>query len=157
MVCMENELVIQKVDKQNFDEFLGLIDKLAEFEELSPPDERAKERLRSDGLLENPKYEAFIGKIGTNPVGYVVYFFTYSTFLALPTLYLEDIFVLKEFRRQGVGKKMFKFVLDVAKREGCGRVEWAVLNWNMSAQKFYENNKAKQLEWYMYRLTKEEF
>ncbi len=105
MVCMENELVIQKVDKQNFDEFLGLIDKLAEFEELSPPDERAKERLRSDGLLENPKYEAFIGKIGTNPVGYVVYFFTYSTFLALPTLYLRIFLCLKSLGGRVWAKK----------------------------------------------------
>ena len=136
---------------------MGLIVKLAEYEKLAPPDEEAKNRLRRDCLSDKPKYQAFMGKIGDKYVSYIIFFFTYSSFLALTTLFLEDIFVLEEYRRKGVGKKMFDFLKATAKREGCGRIEFTVLKWNTSAQKFYEKNKAKRLEWFLYRLVKEDF
>ncbi len=101
----DNLVVIEKVTAETFDDFLGLISKLAEYEKLAPPDEEAKNRLRRDCLSDKPKYRAFIGKVGGKPVSYVIYFFTYSSFLALPTLFLEDIFVLEEYRRHGVGQK----------------------------------------------------
>jgi GNAT superfamily N-acetyltransferase len=153
----ENSLVIKQVNAETFDDFLGLIDKLAEYERLAPPDEEAKRRLRVDYLSDKPKYNAFIGKIGSKYVSYVIYFFTYSSFIALPTLYIEDILVLEEYRRQGVGKKMFDYLKEIAKREGCGRIEFTVLKWNKSAQDFYEKNKAKCVEWFLYRLAKEDF
>ncbi len=153
----ENLIVIKKVDGETFDDFLGLISELADYEKLVPPDEAAKRRLRRDCLSEKPKYEAFIGKVGDKPVSYIIYYFTYSSFLALPTLYLEDIFVLKEYRRQGIGQKMFDLLKETAKREDCGRIEFTVLKWNKSAQEFYEKNRAKCLEWFFYRLAKEDF
>jgi GNAT superfamily N-acetyltransferase len=153
----ENFVVIGKVNAETFDVFLGLIDKLAEYEKLSPPDEEAKRRLRRDCLSHKPKYEAFIGKVAGKPVSYIIYFFTYSSFLALPTLFLEDIFVLKDYRRQGIGQNMFDFLKEIAKHEGCGRIEFTVLQWNKSAQEFYEKNRAKRLEWFLYRLVKEDF
>jgi GNAT superfamily N-acetyltransferase len=153
----ETLAVIEKVNAENFDDFLGLINRLAEYEKLSPPDEEAKRRLRRDCLSDKPKYQAFIGKVGDKYVSYVIFFFTYSSFLALPTLFLEDIFVLEEYRRQGVGKKMFDFLKETAKREGCGRIEFTVLKWNKLAQEFYEKNKAQLLEWFLYRLEKEDF
>jgi GNAT superfamily N-acetyltransferase len=152
-----NLMVIEKVKAENFNNFLSLIEKLAEYERLAPPDEEAKIRLRRDCLSEKPKYQAFIGKIGGKYISYVIFFFTYSSFLALPTLFLEDIFVLEEFRRQGVGQKMFDFLKKTAKHEGCGRIEFTVLKWNKSAQEFYEKNKAQRLEWFLYRLVKEDF
>jgi hypothetical protein len=100
----ENLVVIEKVEAETFSDFLGLIDKLAEYEKLAPPDEEAKKRLRRDCLSDKPKYQAFIGKVGDKYVSYVIFFFTYSSFLALPTLFLEDIFVLEKYRRQG-GRK----------------------------------------------------
>jgi GNAT superfamily N-acetyltransferase len=108
-------------------------------------------------LSEKPKYRAFIGKIGDKYISYVIFFFTYSSFLALPTLFLEDIFVLEAYRRKGVGQKMFDFLKETAKREGCARIEFTVLKWNKSAQEFYERNKAQCLEWFLYRLVKEDF
>jgi GNAT superfamily N-acetyltransferase len=152
-----NSVVLQKVTSKTFDDFLGLIDKLAGYEKLAPPDEEAKNRLRRDCLSDKPKYQAFIGKIGGKYVSYVIYFFTYSSFLALPTLFLEDIFVLEEYRRHGVGQKMFDFLKETAKREGCGRIEFTVLKWNTSAQVFYEKNGAKRLEWFLYRVVREDF
>ncbi len=154
---MDNPVTLTKVNAQNFNHFLTLIDKLAEYEKLTPPDEAAKGRLRHDCLGANPKFQAYLGWVGGKPVGYIIYFFTYSSFLALPTLYVEDIFVLDGYRRRGVGKALFDFLKATAKREGCGRIEFTVLKWNTSAQEFYESNGAQRLEWYLYRLTPENF
>lgn len=153
----QNGLTIKKVDEATFNDFLGLIDVLAGYEKLQPPDKEAKKRLRRDCLSEKPKYQAFIGQIGAKPVSYIIYFFTYSSFLALPTLFLEDICVIEEYRKQGVGKKMIDFIKETAKREGCGRIEFTVLEWNKAAQQFYEKNKAQRLEWFLYRITREDF
>jgi GNAT superfamily N-acetyltransferase len=153
----ENMVLIEKVDAETFNDFLGLIDKLAEYEKLVPPNEEAKKRLCGDYLSDKPKYQAFIGKLGDKYVSYVIFLFTYSSFLALPTLFIEDIFVLEEYRLQGIGKKMFEFIKEIAKREGCGRIEFTVLKWNKSAQGFYEKNKAQRMEWFLYRLVKEDF
>jgi GNAT superfamily N-acetyltransferase len=152
-----NALVIEKVSRKTFDEFLALVDKLAEYEKIVPPDENAGKRLRTDCLSRRPKYEAYVGKIGDKCVAYVIYVFTYSSFLALPTLFLEDIFVLKEYRRQGIGKKMFDHCRKKAKRKGCGRIEFIVLKWNKAAQKFYEKNKATRMDWHFYRLARDNF
>ena len=157
MAREDTKVVIKQVNAENFDDFLSLIDKLAEYEKLDSPSQEAKRRLRQDCLSDTPKFQAFIGKIGDKIVSYVIYFFTYSSFLALPTLYIEDIFVLREYRRLGVGEKMFHFLKETAKREGCGRIEFSVLEWNTSAQQFYEKNKAKRLDWYLYRVVKEDF
>jgi GNAT superfamily N-acetyltransferase len=153
----DNALIIKKVNAKTFNDFLGLINKLAEYEKLATPTEDAKKRLRDDCLSDKPKYQAFIGKIGDKSVSYIIYFFTYSSFLALPTLFLEDIFVLDEYRRLGVGKQMFDHLKAVAKQEGCGRIEFTVLKWNKLAQDFYEKNKAKRLEWYLYRVVRDDF
>jgi hypothetical protein len=82
-----NSLVLQKVTADTFEDFLGLINKLAEYERLSPPSAEARERLRWDCLGETPKYHAYIGKVGDKPVSYIIYFFTYSSFLALRSLH----------------------------------------------------------------------
>jgi GNAT superfamily N-acetyltransferase len=152
-----DHFTINEVTSESFADFLGLINKLAEYEKLQPPNAEAQERLRRDCLSSQPKYKAYIGKLGDKPVGYIIYFFTYSSFLALPTLYLEDIFVLQEFRQKGVGEEMFSFIKQVAKKEGCGRIEFTVLKWNTSAQQFYSKNGAECLEWYFYRVTQDHF
>jgi GNAT superfamily N-acetyltransferase len=90
-------------------------------------------------------------------VAYAITCETYSSFLALPTLYLEDIFVLPHARRGGVGRRLFRYLAGEALRRGCGRMEWVVLDWNQLAIDFYEQLGARRLaEWYTYRLTAEE-
>jgi len=152
-----DSLVIKQVNEDLFEDFLGLIGKLAEYEKLQPPDNEAKKRLRRDCLSDKPKFWAAVGMIDSKCVSYVIYFYNYSSFLALPTLYLEDIFVLEKYREQGIGKKMFEYCKKIAKDEGCSRIEFTVLKWNKSAQGFYEKNKAKPLEWFFYRLVREDF
>jgi len=150
---MNNEISIEQISENNFDDFLFLVDKLAEFEQLNPPDAAAKERLKTHGLSPLPEYEAYIARTEGKPVAYAIYFFNYSSFLALPTLYLEDIFVLENYRRQGIGSRLFEFCVSKAIEHGCGRIEFCVLTWNEAAIKFYEKNNAKRLDWYFYRLN----
>ncbi|MDD4126875.1 MAG: GNAT family N-acetyltransferase [Methanomicrobium sp.] len=146
------EVVIKKLTEDNFSEFVNLIEKLAGYEKLKSPDEDAKIRLFNDAFSDNPKYEAYIAYINGSPAGYITFYFTYSTFLAKSTLYLEDIFVLEEYRKQGVGRKLFDFCRSVAKSRGCGRMDWTVLTWNEPSIKFYENQGAERQDWYLYRL-----
>jgi GNAT superfamily N-acetyltransferase len=150
---MTDDLIIERISDENFNDFLHLIEKLAEYEKLQPPAQEARDRLRTDGLAKDPKYEAYLGKLDNKAVAYIIYFFNYSSFLALPTLYLEDIFVLEEYRRQGIGKKMFAFCKERAKESGCGRIELCVLTWNEPAIQFYSKNDAERLDWYFYRIN----
>lgn len=151
-----NAPVMEKVCAGNFTEFISLIRNLAEFEHLVPPDAAAEERLRADALGKNPRYEAYLAKCGEYAAGYVTFYFTYSTFLARPTLYLEDIFVPEKFRGQGIGHHMLSFCRGIARDRGCGRMEWMVLDWNEPAIRFYTKSGAKKLDWYVYRLDRED-
>lgn len=95
----------------------------------------------------------FLALQGGKPVGYALYFYTYSSFLAKPTLYLEDIFVLEGFRRRGVGRALFLKCAGEASANDCGRMEWSVLTWNAKAMRFYDALGAKRLSnWCVYRL-----
>jgi GNAT superfamily N-acetyltransferase len=149
----DSGLIIERVTGDNFHHLLLLIEGLAKFENLAPPDKAAKRRLRRDALSKNPRYEAYLGRLDSKYVAYVIVYFTYSSFRALPTLYLEDIFVLEEYRRQGIGQAMFDFCVERAKKEGCGRIEFTVLDWNKSAQRFYEKNNAEKTDWSFYRIN----
>jgi GNAT superfamily N-acetyltransferase len=101
-----------------------------------------------------PRFEVYLAEMGITPVGYAIVFETYSTFLALPTLYLEDLFVLPEYRKSGIGYALFRKIATEARKRGCGRMEWAVLDWNLLAINFYRKLGATHLkEWNVYRLT----
>ncbi len=134
---------------------IDLLVALANFEHLDPPDSASRKRILRDIFSKKiVKLLVAVDDDTKKLVGYALYFFTYSSFLARPTLYLEDIFVLEEYRRQGVGRDLFLKCVREAKRHDCGRMEWAVLTWNEKAIQFYEKLGAKRLsEWYFYRLT----
>ena len=116
----------------------------------------AQKRLQDDCLNESPKFLAYLGYYDGKPVSYITLFFTYSTFLARPTLYLEDIFVLEEYRNKGIGTKLIRFCRNLAREKNCGRMEWMVLTWNTPSIEFYEKCGAKRLDWFVYRLTADE-
>ena len=156
MGYMQDEIVFEKVDENNFNEFFKLVEKLAEYEKQKPLDKQVKQRLKNDALSRNPKYEAYLTKLNNKPIGYFIFFMTYSSYLALPTLYLEDIFVLYEYRRKGFGYKMFNFCVQKAKEKNCGRMEWCAFNWNKPAHNFYKKINAKPLDKTYYRFTKEQ-
>jgi GNAT superfamily N-acetyltransferase len=137
---------------------LDLITCLADFEHLTPPDAEARLRFRRDGFeVDPPRFRALLAQVGdAPPCGYAILFDTYSTFLCRPTLYLEDIFILPEMRRHGVGNEIMLYCVREALARGYGRMEWQCLDWNVNAQAFYARIGASHLEdWYFYRLDRE--
>jgi GNAT superfamily N-acetyltransferase len=133
---------------------LELIDALADYEHLPRPDAAARERLARDAVAEPPRFRAFLAELDGAVVGYALYFETYSTFLARPTLYLEDLFVRPEVRGCGVGAALFQACAREAVARGCGRLEWQVLTWNRLALDFYARRGAEPLDdWQPFRLT----
>ncbi len=134
---------------------LTLIDALAEYEKLAPPDEEAKKRLIGDIFSDRPRVDVFLAEYEGKTAGYAFVFETYSSFLALPTLYLEDLFVLPEYRSKKIGYALFTAMVNEAHRRGCGRMEWTVLDWNQLAIDFYERLGATHMEnWHLYRLVR---
>ncbi len=133
---------------------LSLINALAEYERLDPPDAEAHARLIEHGFGPEPRFESYLAEIDGEAVGYAIAFETYSTFLARPTLYLEDIFVRPDARRRGAGMALLRALAAEAVRRGCGRMEWSVLDWNELAQGVYRKIGARMLdEWRLCRLT----
>ena len=138
---------------------VDLIRGLAEYERLLDQMETTEERIRATLFPDDGPAAAHcvIGEIGGTAAGFALYFFNYSTFLARPGLYLEDLYVKPEFRGQGLGKALLLHLARVAHERGCGRMEWAVLDWNTPAIEFYERLGARRLtEWQLCRLRAED-
>lgn len=136
-------------------EFINLVVALAEFERLDPPTAAGKRRLVDD-IFRRRRVSLFVASRDKKLVGYALYFYNYSSFLARPTLYLEDLFVLKEHRGEGAGVALLKRCIREAVSKGCGRMEWAVLTWNQRAIQFYESLGARRMaDWYVYRLDED--
>ena len=147
-------LVIRRGTERDVPTILKLIRGLAEDERLSHEVEATTARVRAHGFGRRRYFETIICRRGGKPVGFALYFFTYSTFLARPTLYLEDLFVLPEERGTGAGKALLRALARIAVRRGCGRLEWAVLDWNRPAIGFYKRLGAKlRRQWILTRLT----
>jgi GNAT superfamily N-acetyltransferase len=151
-----NSFNIERVSEETFSKFFSLLCDLAQYEHIAPPDEDVKGRLKHDLLDPNPKFEAYLGILNEKPIGFATFYFSYSTFLARPTLFLEDIFVLESHRGYGYGKQLFKFCRDEARVRDCGRMDWMVLTWNESSIRFYEQIGGTRLGWYTYRLEKDQ-
>lgn len=137
------------------DVFLELVDALADYEKLARPSPEARARLLADAFGERKRIDVFLAEDDAGrAAGYAIVLESYSSFLALPTLYLEDLFVVPEARRGGIGHAFFRFLAGEAIRRGCGRMDWVVLDWNRLAIDFYEKLGARRLsEWETYRLT----
>ncbi|HEY6282313.1 MAG TPA: GNAT family N-acetyltransferase [Nitrososphaerales archaeon] len=146
------KIAIRKGRRADSKEFNRLVLALARFEHLEPPSDAGRKRLVED-VFEKKRIHLFVAAEGKRLLGYALYFYTYSSFLAKPSLYLEDLFVLEKHRKRGVGLALFRRCVNEALAKECGRMEWAVLTWNEKALRFYEKLGAKrQSEWYTYRL-----
>jgi len=147
---------IRKATIEDSDVLCNLIDALAHYEKLIPPDAEAKERLKLDVCGPFPRITAWLGEYEGKVVSYAITCFTYSSFLAKPTLYIEDIFVLPEYRKKGIGKALVNYCALVALQEDCGRMEFQVLDWNKPSIDFYEKLGAKHMkEWFPFRMERE--
>lgn len=135
---------------------LELIDGLADYEKLPRPDAPARERLAADATADPPRFSTLLAQMDGQIVGYAIYFFTYSTFRARPTLYLEDIFVLPERRGEGAGMALFRACAREAVEQACARMEWQVLAWNTPSIDFYKRLGARhESDWLPFRLDDE--
>jgi GNAT superfamily N-acetyltransferase len=127
---------------------------LAEYEKLRHECFVTEEKLEQTLFGAKPAAEALLAYLNDEPAGFALFFQNYSTFLAQPGLYLEDLFVKPELRRRGVGQALFRKLAQIACERGCGRFEWSALDWNTPAIQFYERMGAKAMsEWTVYRLT----
>jgi GNAT superfamily N-acetyltransferase len=146
--------MIRKAQPQDTPLICQLIRELAEYERLSHEVVVEEGRLREHLFGPRPFAQVLLAEDGGEVVGFAFYFYTYSTFLGRPGIYLEDLFVRPAHRGKGHGKALLIQLARIAVEQGCGRVEWSVLNWNEPAIRFYQSLEAKPMtEWTVYRLT----
>ncbi len=135
---------------------LRLIRELADYERAPRDAVATEDQLREVLYGANPAAEVLLAFANEEPIGFAVYFFNFSTWLGRPGLYLEDLFVRPEVRGHGYGRALLQRLAQIAQDRGCGRMEWAVLNWNEPAIQFYNKLGAKPMDdWTVYRLTSE--
>jgi GNAT superfamily N-acetyltransferase len=149
-------IVIRAAEARDLPSVLTLVRGLAEFEKLPGPDDGAEARFAAD--FARGRFAVLVAAAPDDGalVGYALYFFTYSTFEARPSLYLEDLFVTPSARGQGLGERMMRALAAEAVRAGCARFEWTVLDWNVRAQKFYAGLGAELLDmWRVCRVSGE--
>lgn len=149
------EFVIREAVAGDEAALLDLIRELAAYEEMAA-DVVASEPVLRYWLFEKRSARAMLMEETATgrPIGYVIYFYNFSTFLGRSGIYIEDIYVKPEWRGHGIGSKVFSYLRERGAAEGCGRLEWQVLDWNESSIYFYEGMGAKPLAgWTQYRLV----
>jgi len=130
-----------------------LVKALAVYEKLSHKVIGTAAQLGKDLFGERPSIEALLAEVDGKPAGFALFFGNYSTFLTRPGVYLEDLFVLQEYRRFGIGRALLRAVKELAQARGAGRLEWSVLDWNQSAIDFYKAFGAEVLpDWRICRV-----
>jgi len=152
---MLTDVTIRAAEAADMPGVIALVRALAQFEKLPGPDDEAAARLAAD--FARGRFSVLVAVAGDGAVvGYALWFFNYSTFLARPSLFLEDLFVLPSARGRGIGEGLMRALAAEAVRTGCGRFEWCVLDWNVDAQAFYRRLGAELLaDWRVCRVTGE--
>jgi GNAT superfamily N-acetyltransferase len=147
---------IRPARPEDVDLVLALIRELADYERLAHEVIAERETLARHLFGERPAAEVLIAELAGEPVGFALFFHNFSTFLGRPGIYLEDLFVRPAARGRGIGGKLLARLAALAVERGCGRLEWAVLDWNEPAIRFYRALGAREMtEWRIYRLTGE--
>ncbi|MEM7054485.1 MAG: GNAT family N-acetyltransferase [Pseudomonadota bacterium] len=137
-------------------QILELILGLAEYEQLADEVKATPAQIAESLFGEHPSAEALLAEWDGEAVGFALFFQNFSTFLGRPGLYLEDLYVREAARGRGIGKALLLHLARLAHERGCGRMEWAVLNWNQPAIDFYRSMGAQPMnEWTVYRLDQD--
>src|SRR5580698_6552277 len=153
-MSQRSELSILPAVEADVPIILEFIRRLAEYEKLSHEMQATEELLRKNLFGPRRAAEAAIARSDGKPAGFALFFSTFSTFVGKPGIWLEDLFVLPEHRRLGVGKKLLQRVAELAVERGCGRLEWSVLDWNEPALELYRAMGAEPMsEWTTQRLS----
>ncbi len=147
---------IRQATKQDTSKVLYLIKQLAIYEKMED-EVIATEELLNEWMFEKQVASALLLEDGNQAVGFALYFFNFSTFVGRAGLYLEDLYILPEYRKKGYGKALFQALIKIANENHCGRMEWVCLDWNQPSIDFYLSLGAKPMHgWTTYRLTKED-
>lgn len=156
-ITMANEeLTLRFAEEEDIPAILGFIQALAAYENMLEQ-VVATEALLREWLFEKKKAEVLLAEEGSRSVGFALFFHNYSTFLGRAGIYLEDLFVLPEMRGKGYGKALLRELARIALERGCGRLEWACLDWNRPSIDFYLSLSAQPMEeWTVYRLAGED-
>ena len=150
----DNEITFRFAEIGDERKILFFINELAEYEHMKDQ-VVATEALLREWIFEKKKAEVLFAVKGEEEIGFALFFHNFSTFLGRAGIYLEDLFVLKEFRKRGVGKALIKELARIANERGCGRLEWWCLDWNKPSIDFYLSIGAKPMdEWTVYRMDK---
>lgn len=148
------DFVIKPATKKDVPVILSFIQKLAAYERLSHEAVATVELLQRTLFGQRRTAEVAIGYLKNQPVGFVLFFHNFSTFIGKPGLYIEDLFVEENYRRRGFGGALLAHVAKLAVERDCGRVEWSVLDWNEPAISFYKKIGAVPMnEWTVFRVT----
>jgi len=151
---MSNESRIRLATAEDCALILTFIKGLAEYEKLADQVVATEQKLAETLFGDKPAAEVVIAEYQGKPAGFALFFHNYSTFLAQPGLYLEDLFVLPAFRGKNLGKLLLSYLAKLAVERGCGRFEWSVLDWNQPAIDFYQSQGAALLDdWRITRVT----
>ena len=149
-----DKLRIESASEADIPLLLTFIKELAAYEELLDQVSVTEERLRQALVGNNTRAHALIAYFDDLPVAFAIYFFNLSTFEGRPGLYIEDIFVRPTFRRFGIGRKLFGFLSQTAREQGCCRIELSVLNWNEQAIQFYKKLGGEPVSgWTVFRFS----
>jgi GNAT superfamily N-acetyltransferase len=156
-VANKPKIVIRPAVPDDAGAYLMLVEQLAIYEKLTPPDAAAKTRLIEHLFGPRAFYKLLLAVDHGKPVAYAAYFFAYSTFEARPTLFLEDLFVMPEYRSLKVGHRLLVNIARLAQASRCGRMDFMVLDWNEVALDFYSRHGIKRRnEWVLHRLDGED-
>jgi len=151
---MSDVITIRPAREDEVPLVLQFVRELAEYEHLLHEAVASEERVRRDLFGPRPYAEVVFACLDDEPVGFALFFHNYSTFIGNPGIYLEDLFVRPNVRGKGLGKALLKWLAAEAIRRDCGRLEWAVLDWNEPSIRFYKSLGGKAMdEWNVYRLT----
>lgn len=148
----ESKMKLRKAERNDIGWILKCIKGLADYENMSD-DVVATEELLEEWIFDKKKAEVLIPEVDGEKIGFMLYFYNFSTFQGRAGIYLEDLFIFPEFRNKGYGREALKQLAKIAVEEGCGRLDWICLDWNKPAIEFYESMNAEALpEWVIYRL-----
>lgn len=147
-------LHLRLAERSDAGQILQFITALAEYEKLLDQVVATEQKLLDTLFGDQPYAEVIIAEYQQQPAGFALFFHNYSTFLAKPGIYLEDLFVLPELRGKGIGKALITYLAQLAVSRDCGRLEWSVLDWNQPAIDFYQSLGATMLhDWRINRVT----
>jgi GNAT superfamily N-acetyltransferase len=150
----EASFTIRPAKKSDVAAIHTFISRLADYERLSNEMKATRALLNKHLFGPRPAAEVLIASIGRDPVGFALFFTTYSTFEGKPGIWLEDLFVFPEHRRVGIGRALLRKVATIAVRRKCARLEWSVLDWNKPAQRLYRKLGARPMsDWTIQRMT----